>query len=121
MDGNITRKRVPTIFFRTESGGEPIREWLKNLAKKDRQMIGEDLKTVAHGWPIGRPVCRLMEQGLFEVRTTLDHNRMLRVLFYTDKNGRMLLHGFERKSRKTPDAHLAVARKNKAKHERGLK
>lgn len=122
MDRDATRKRVPAIFFRTESGGEPVREWLKNLAKKDRKMIGDDIKTVEFGWPIGMPVCRPMGQGLFEVRTNLDQNRIVRVLFYVDKSGRMvLLHGFEKKSRKTPDADLAVARKNKAKHERGLK
>lgn len=66
-------------------------------------------------------VCRAMGQGLYEVRTDLPQNRIARVLFYVDKKGRMvLLHGFEKKSRKTPDADLAIARKNKSKHERGL-
>jgi phage-related protein len=67
------------------------------------------------------PVCRPMGQGLYEVRTDLPQNRIARVLFYIDKETRMvLLHGFEKKSRKTPEADLAIARKNKSKHERGL-
>jgi hypothetical protein len=49
-------KRVPAIFFRTEAHGEPVREWLKSLSSDDRKRIGEDLKTVEFGWPIGMPV-----------------------------------------------------------------
>ena len=37
-------KRVPAIFFRTEAGGEPLREWLKGtLSPEDRKRIGEDI------------------------------------------------------------------------------
>ena len=39
-------KRLPAIFFRTEAGGEPVREWLKGLSPDDRKRIGEDVKTV---------------------------------------------------------------------------
>jgi hypothetical protein len=52
-------KRVPVIFFRTEAGGEPVREWLKGLPyADDRKRIGEDIKTVEYGWPVGMPLCR---------------------------------------------------------------
>jgi phage-related protein len=62
-----------------------------------------------------------MGQGLYEIRTDLAGNRIARVLFYIDKKGRMvLLHGFAKKSRKTPTADLDLARSNKAKHERGM-
>jgi phage-related protein len=38
-----------------------------------------------------------------------------------DKRGRMvLLHGFIKKSQRTPAAELELARTNKRKHERGL-
>jgi phage-related protein len=121
MSGGDKRKRIPALFFRTESGGEPVREWLKRLQKTDRKKLGEDIKTVEVGWPMGMPVCRPMGHGLLEVRTELQQNRIARVLFYIDKKGRMvLLHGFEKKSRKTPDTDLEIARKNKSKHERGL-
>ena len=49
-------KRVPAIFYRAEAGREPVREWLKNLPREDRKRIGEDIKTVEFGWPIGMPV-----------------------------------------------------------------
>jgi len=113
-------KRLQAIFYRTEAGGEPVREWLKGMpAREDRKRIGEDIKTVEFGWPIGMPVCRSLSGGIYEVRTNLTQNRIARVLFYLDKNGRMvLLHGFIKKAQKTPDEDLELARKNKKKHER---
>lgn len=115
-------KRVPATFFRTEAGGEPVRDWLKRLpSPEDRKRIGEDVKTVEFGWPVGMPVCKPLGNGIYEVRTSLAQNRIARVLFYIDKKGRMvLLHGFIKKTRKTPDEDLDLARRNKNKHQRGL-
>jgi len=115
-------KRVPAIFFRTAAGGEPVREWLKGLpSPEDRKRVGEDIKTVEFGWPIGMLACRPLGDGIYEVRTNLVQNRIVRVLFYIDKKGRMvLLHGFIKKTQKTPDEDLDLARGNKKKHQRGL-
>ena len=67
------------------------------------------------------PVCRALGEGIYEVRTSLAQNRIARVLFYIDRKGRMvLLHGFIKKTRKTPDEDLELARTNKRKHQRGL-
>jgi phage-related protein len=115
-------KRVPAIFFRTEAGGEPVRDWLKSLpSSEDRKRIGEDIKTVEFGWPIGMPVCRPLGEGIYEVRTNLGQNRIARVLFYIDKKGRMvLLHGFIKKTQKTSVEDLELARSNRGKHQRGI-
>ena len=115
-------KRIPAIFYRTEAGSEPVRSWLKAMDTKDRRLVGEDIKTVEFGWPVGMPTCRLMGDGLFEVRTRLPENRMVRVFFYIDRRQRMvLLHGIVKKTRTTPDADLNLARQNMRKHEKGLK
>jgi len=115
-------KRVAAIFFRTEAGGEPARDWLKSLLVEDRKRIGEDIKTVEFGWPIGMPVCRPLGGGICEVRTSLVQNRIARVLFYIDVRGRMvLLHGFIKKTQKTPREDLELARSNKSRHQSGLK
>jgi len=114
-------KRAPAIFYRTEAGGEPVRDWLKGLSQDDRKRIGEDIKTVEFGWPVGMPVCKPMGEGICEVRTSLTQNRIARALFYIDKKGRMvLLHGFIKKTQKTPSEDLDLAKGNKAKHQRGL-
>ena len=115
-------KRVPAIFFRTATGSEPVREWLRAMDAEDRRRIGEDLKTVEFGWPVGMPTCRPMGNGLHKVRTKLDGNRIVRILFYIDRRRRMVvLHGFIKKSSKTPQADLDRADANKRAHERSLK
>jgi phage-related protein len=98
-----------------------VRDWLKALSPQNRKRVGEDIKTAEFGWPIGMPVCRPLGGGLYEVRTTLTQNRIARVMFYIDRDRRMvLLHGFIKKTRTTPDEDLALARNNKVKHQRGL-
>lgn len=73
------------------------------------------------GWPVGMPVCKPLGDGIYEVRTNLAQNRSARILFYIDEKKRMvLLHGFIKKTRKTPDEDLELAKSNKIKHQRGL-
>jgi len=115
-------KRVPAIFYRTETGSEPVRSWLKAMDPEDRRLVGEDIKTVEFGWPVGMPTCRLLGNGLHEVRTKLPGNRIVRVFFYIDRKQRMvLLHGIVKKTQTTPETDLELARQNMRKHERGLK
>lgn len=57
----------PTLdvrFFKTDAGIEPVRYWLKELSAIDRKTIGEDIKTVQFGWPLGMPLVRKMEKDL---------------------------------------------------------
>ena len=100
---------LSVVFFRTEAGTEPVREWLRELTVEDRKTIGIDIKTVQYGWPLGMPLVRKMEPGLWEVRCDIADG-IARVLF-TAKAGQMvLLHGFVKKSQKTPDNELKSAR-----------
>jgi phage-related protein len=112
-------KRIHALFFRTAAGGEPVREWLKSLRPvEDCKRIGLDIQTVEFGWPIGMPTCRPLQDGLYEVRTNLTHGRIARVLFYIDVQSRMvLLHGFIKKTQKTPDEDMELARRNKRLHQ----
>ncbi len=113
-------KRLSAIFYRTEAGNEPVRDWLKGMPAEDRRLIGEDIRTVEYGWPIGMPACRPMGDGLHEVRTNLSGNRIARVFFYVDRQQRLvLLHGILKKTRATPESDLELARQNKKRHERG--
>ncbi len=109
----ISRKKVSVAFYRSASGNEPVREWLKGLAKEDRKAIGIDIQTVEFGWPIGMPVCRPMKDGLFEVRTNIDDGRIARVLFCFSGGEIVLLHGFIKKSQSTPKPDLDLAKKRK--------
>ena len=115
-------KRAPALFYRSESGNEPVRDWLKAMDAQDRRKIGEDIKTVEFGWPVGMPTCRAMGNGLHEVRTNLSGNRIARVLFYVDAKQRMvLLHGLLKKTQATAPAELATARLRMQRHGEGLR
>ena len=109
----MTDKKVPAEFYRNENGTEPVRDWLKSLSKEERFLIGADIKTVEFGWPIGMPTCRPMGDGLFEVRTNLPQNKIARVLFCFYEGKMILLHGFIKKSQKTPKQQLDLALERK--------
>ena len=114
MDADMS---LEVVFYRTESGNEPVREWLQGLGKQDKKAIGGDIKTVQYGWPIGMPVVRKMEPGLWEVRCRLDQ-RIARILFTVKGETMILLHGFIKKSQKTPQTDLLLAKDRKAKLEK---
>jgi len=95
-------------FFRTGTGREPVREWLKSLLREDRRVIGENLKTVQFGWPLGMPLVRKLGADLWEVRSRLPGG-IARVLFTAGEGRMVLLHGFIKKSQKTPRDELKLA------------
>jgi len=103
-------KKVPARFYRSSSGREPVREWLKALDSGDRQAIGQDIATVEYGWPVGMPVCRPLGAGLWEVRSTLPSHRIARVMFMLAQGHLVLLHGFIKKTQETPKVEMAIAR-----------
>lgn len=101
------------FFFKSEAGNEPVRDWLKDLSATERKTIGEDIKTVQFGWPLGMPLVRKMSKNLWEVRIHLE-SRIARVLFTVNGSAMVLLHGFIKKSNSTPADDLALA-KNRLK------
>jgi len=106
-------KRLPARFYRSDSGREPVREWLLGLTPADRRIIGTDIKDVEYSWPIGRPLIDSLGHGLWEVRASLGRGRIARVIFCVARGQMVLLHGFLKKTQKTPqrDIDLALRRK----------
>ena len=113
-------KRLPAYFYRLDSGREPVREWLKGLEPEDRKVIGEDIKDVEFSWPIGMPLVGPLGRELWEVRSSLPRGRIARVLFCVEHGRMVLLHGFIKKTQKTPqrDIDLALKRKKGEAHEK---
>ena len=105
-------KILPIRFFRTPEGREPVREWLKDLPVGERKAIGDDLRTLQFGWPMGMPLVRSLAGGIWEARIRLP-NRSARVLFAMFEGEAVLLHGFIKKSQATPLQDLRLARRRK--------
>jgi phage-related protein len=101
--------KIPLVFYQTRTGKEPVRDWLKALSRDDSRVIGQDLQRVQYRWPVGMPLVRSLTKGLLEVRTDLAGNRIARVLFFVERGRIGVVHGFIKKTRKTPKADLDLA------------
>ena len=110
--------RLRVVFYRTASGREPVREWLRDLDRNARRAIGGDIKTVQYGWPLGMPLVRSLGGGLWEVRSRL-RDGIARVVFLAEEDVMVLVHGFVKKTRGTRQDDLTLARKRAAELRRG--
>lgn len=107
MSDVAPRKIISVDFYKQENGREPVREWLKSLKKGERQTIGEDIKMVQEGWPLGMPLVRSLGKGVWEIRSTLA-NTIARILFVMHEGQMVLLHGFIKKTQKTTSQDLEI-------------
>jgi phage-related protein len=103
-------ERLDAVFFRATSGDEPVREWLKGLAKEQRKTIGEDVAYVQYKWPIGKPRVDHVRGAIWEIRSSLG-NRIARTLFAVEGSRLILLHGFIKKTQRTPNDDIELAEK----------
>ena len=110
---------LSVVFFRTDAGREPVRQWLKSLDETDRKVIGEDIKLVQFRWPLGLPLVRKMEPHLWEIRSDLSQGRIARVLFTIEGSEMALLHCFIKKSQKILLRDLSTARNRRDLWKRG--
>jgi len=104
-------KKIQAVFYKTDNGKEPVRDWILTLNQDDRRTIGTDIQKVEIGWPIGMPYSRNLEKGLYEVRSNISDKRIARVLFCIQDNRMILLHGFIKKTQTTPERDKEMARK----------
>jgi phage-related protein len=105
-----TLEPIPLAFWRSAAGREPFREWLNELPREDKRIIGRDIAKVQFGWPMGLPLCRPLSGGLWEVRSALPSKRQARVFFGFYDGILIALHAIIKKAQKTPAKELALAK-----------
>jgi len=109
--GKEHNPEIPVRFYRTEAGRAPVLDWLRGLDKDDRHAIGLDLMRVQFGWPIGSPLVGSLKDGLWEVRSSLPSQRIARLILCFHDQMLVVLHGFIKKTQKTPADDLALAKR----------
>jgi len=109
MASDDQQPALPVFFYRTKAGVEPVRAWLRELPDDDRRKIGSDLHRVQMDWPVGMPLCRSLGGGLWELRSNLPSGRIARLIFFIEDREIYVVHGFVKKTQKTPAADLALA------------
>jgi phage-related protein len=102
---------IPVVFYRTAAGAEPGQGMVTELVDRRSQDDRIDLATLQVGWPIGMPLCRSLGAGLWEVRSKLANNRIARLIFFVAEGRIGVLHGFIKKTQKTPPAEITLAQK----------
>jgi phage-related protein len=111
-------RKTPLVFYRTIAGAEIVHDWLRNLPALDRHAIGQDIMRAQFRWPVGMPLCRPLGGGLWEVRSDLAGNRIARIIFFVCDGRMVAVHGFIKKTRKTPIEDLNLARKRQREFQR---
>ena len=106
---HVPGQNLGGVFFRSKNGTEPVRAWLVALPKEIRLEIGSDIERVQWRWPVSKPLVGALGGGLYEVRVGVDGN-IYRVFFCIVGSDMVLLHGFMKKTQKTPEKELALAR-----------
>jgi len=109
------KKKITVVFYRNDRGKEPVRDWILGLTADDKKVIGGDIKTVEFGWPIGMPVSKPLGGGLYEVRSNLSDGTKARIIFTIQQDNMVLLHGFIKKTQKTPKNDIRTARRRAKK------
>ena len=110
-----SERPLAVVFFRTEAGNEPVREWLKSMPREECKTIGVDILKLQYAWPLGRPLVENLGEGIWEIRSRLP-NRIARTMFVVVDEEIVLLHGFIKKQQKTPPAELNLAKKRKRQY-----
>lgn len=107
----VPQPAFTVIFDRSQTGNEPVREWLRSLSASPRHAIGEDLMVVQYRWPLGMPLVRKMGPDLWELRSSMPDG-IARVFFTVWQYNIIVLHGFVKKSQATPANELATAKRH---------
>lgn len=108
---NSPQKKIQARFYLTDTGNNPVRDWIMDLSNNDKRAVGVAIQKVEFGWPIGMPYSRKLEGDLWEVRAKLTGGKIARVIFTLVNDEMVLLHGFIKKTQKTPITELETARK----------
>lgn len=100
---------MPIAFWKSGVYREPVRDFLQSLSKDERKSMGDDIRRLQFGWPVGMPLVRKLDDRLWELRSSLPSKREVRIIFTAVGDTLVFLHGFIKKSQKTPLKELALA------------
>jgi len=113
----VRKEPLQAIFFETESGNQPVRDFLIECAKEDKKEIGSDIFAVQKGFPLGLPLVEKLDTDLWEIRSHITDG-ICRIFFTVYKETMVLLHCFVKKSQKIPSKEMKTAKERLAEFRR---
>lgn len=97
-------------FYESKSGNCPVKKYLLSLNPKSRSKILEAMDYLeTFGIDLKEPYVKYLGNKIFELRAK-DHGGIYRVLYFAASEKRfIMLHGFTKKTQKTPKKEIMIA------------
>ena len=98
-------------FFKFPNDNSPVLDWFQSQEPKVKAKLARIFDLLeGEGISVGKPYVAPLEDKLYEIRIEQDTN-IYRILYfaYTDKRF-ILLHGFQKKTQKTPKKELDLSK-----------
>lgn len=99
-------------YYHNQNNVSPVKEWLDELANEPKAEIFRVFQMLSkYGIDLGLPFVRPLESKIYEIRAK-DKSGIYRVLYFAHRDKTfILLHGFIKKSQKTPRKEIDIALK----------
>ena len=101
--------------FTSETGQKPVDDWVRSLGPEARAVVINAVDLLEeHGVGLGMPHARSLGDGLWELRAR-DQAGIYRVIYFHWFHRTFgLLHGFTKKTQRTPRSEIETARNRRA-------
>ena len=103
------KEPLQAVFFETENGNQPMRDFILGFTREDRKEVGSDIFTVQNGFPLGLPLVEKLDIDLWEIRSHISVG-ICRIFFTIHRETMVLLHSFVKKSQKIPLKEMKTAK-----------
>lgn len=107
----MKNKKWETIPYTKQNGEEPVTLFLNSLYPKEKAKVLRSLQLLEEfGLTLQGPHKAYLVDGIHELRTKLASNIYRITLYFVEDNKVVLLHGFQKKTQKTPPREIARAK-----------
>ncbi len=98
-------------FYKTHNNKSPVKDWLSSLNVKTKVKVFRHLELLEKfGLELKEPYVKYLENKLYEVRVK-DKQGIYRIIYFANTGKKfILLHGFIKKTQKTPKKELDLAK-----------
>ncbi len=98
------------VFYETASGDRPAEAWLRDQTAKVQARFAWVFDLLEeHGTNVGEPHVAPLRDKIWEVRPEIQGVQYRLLYFAASRRRFVMLHGFKKKTRRTPARELEVA------------
>jgi phage-related protein len=98
-------------FYADADGDSPVLDWYESLDEKTKAKLIWIFQLLENnGIEVGMPYIKPLGDKLYEIRADVNRNAFRVVYFLYTGRRFILLHGFQKKTQKTPTKELSRAR-----------